>query len=345
MRIDTAPLLDAIERYIAKADDELEETLTAEGYPGAKKAVEMAGRLEEAVDGALEADSVSFLERVQKALSVEAFVSDEWPEIKSAEDLQEALRVIFRGKFDEMMHSFVYEWMLAEQPVLAGIDEEITKPAEMFIKGWSDELARIMHLNTKDTMERLLLKAQDKGWSIDELSEAIGDSGIRNHGYRSRRVALTETLRVESYAQQETMTQNPLAYKKRWKHVMSEHPRENHMAMDGTEVFKRDMFELKGKNGGTYRVMCPRDTSLPVEETANCHCLMETIENEDAIGMTKKQKISARQKYMAEVNAEYDAWEKKFKDDYGIEKPSDDPSVTWEIYNSYYEAYRKGEIA
>lgn len=38
-------------------------------------------------------------------------------------------------------------------------------------------------------------------------------------------------------------------------------------------------------------------------------------------------------------------WEKKFKEDTGIEEPRDDPSVTWKIYNSYYEAYRKGEIA
>ena len=48
---------------------------------------------------------------------------------------------------------------------------------------------------------------------------------------------------------------------------------------------------------------------------------------------------------MDEVNAEYDAWEQKFREDNGIEEPRDDPSVTWEVYNSYYEAYRKGEIA
>ncbi len=244
-----------------------------------------------------------------------------------------------------MFREFTYQWVLAEDPVLATEVEEITKPAEAFIQGWSGELARIMNLNTKDAMERLLLKAQEKKWSIDELSEAIGNSGIREHGYRSRRVALTESLRVESYAQQESMIQNPLAYKKKWKHVMSAHPRENHMAMDGQEVFKREMFTLTGKNGATYMVLCPRDTSLPVEETANCHCLMETIADENALGMTAEERAAARKKYMDEVNAEYDAWEKKFKEDTGIEEPRDDPSVTWKIYNSYYEAYRKGEIA
>lgn len=293
----------------------------------------------------LDVDSLEFLEKIEEATGVTDFITDIWPGIKGADDLEKALREIFRKQFDDMFREFTYQWVLAEDPVLATEVEEITKPAEAFIQGWSGELARIMNLNTKDAMERLLLKAQEKKWSIDELSEAIGNSGIREHGYRSRRVALTESLRVESYAQQESMIQNPLAYKKKWKHVMSAHPRENHMAMDGQEVFKREMFTLTGKNGATYMVLCPRDTSLPVEETANCHCLMETIADENALGMTAEERVAARKKYMDEVNAEYDAWEKKFKEDTGIEEPRDDPSVTWKIYNSYYEAYRKGEIA
>ena len=66
-----------------------------------------------------------------------------------------------------MFREFTYQWVLAEDPVLATEVEEITKPAEAFIQGWSGELARIMNLNTKDAMERLLLKAQEKKWSID----------------------------------------------------------------------------------------------------------------------------------------------------------------------------------
>ena len=115
--------------------------------------------------------------------------------------------------------------------------------------------------------------------------------------------------------------------------------------MDEQEVYKRDFFELTGKDGSTYFVLCPRDTNLPASETVNCHCLMETIEDENALGMGKDEMASLRKQYMDEVNAEYDAWEKKSKEDNGIEEPRDDPSVTWEVYNSYYEAYRKGEIA
>lgn len=345
MNFDVSPLMSAIDRYIAKADDDLEETLSAEGYVAAGEAVKAVGKMEEAIDNALEEDADEFLKRIEESTGVENFISDIWPGMKDADDLRDALYKIFRQQFDDMLRSFIYEWILAEDPELAEVVEEITRPAEDFIKGWSGELARIMNLNTKDTMERLLLKAQEEAWSIDELSEAIGNSGIRNHGYRSRRVALTEMLRVESYAQQESMVQNPLAYKKKWRHVMSANPRENHMAISGQEVFKREMFTLTGADGATYYPLCPRDTSLPASESINCHCIMETIVNENALGMTADERKAAREKYMDEVNAEYDAWEKKFKEDYGIEEPRDDPSVTWEIYNSYYEAYRRGEIA
>lgn len=176
-----------------------------------------------------------------------------------------------------------------------------------------------------------------KDIGVSDMAERLGN----NRSY----ISSVLNGRVVSPPIRKRMIQNPLAYKKKWKHVMSAHPRENHMAMDGQEVFKREMFTLTGKNGATYMVLCPRDTSLPVEETANCHCLMETIADENALGMTAEERAAARKKYMDEVNAEYDAWEKKFKEDTGIEEPRDDPSVTWKIYNSYYEAYRKGEIA
>lgn len=342
MKLETGALIDAIDRYIAKADNDLEEQLSAEGYVGAKKAIELANELEEAIDNVLEKDSLAFLDLVKSETDVKTLIKDAWPSFQTSEELKSALYEVFREIFNNMLRSFTCEWMLAENPVLAMVDEEITRPAEDFIIGWSDELARIMHLNTKDMMEKLLLKAQENEWSIDELAKAIGDSGIRNHGYRSRTVALTEMLRVESYAQQEAMIQNPLAYKKKWKHVMSANPRENHMAMDEEEVFKRDMFALTGRDGGTYYVMCPRDTSLPASETINCHCLMETVANEKAIPLTDEEMVSIRRKYMDEVNAEYEEWEQKFKDDYGIEKPRDNPSVTWEMYNSYYEEYRRG---
>lgn len=94
---------------------------------------------------------MEFLEKIEAATGVTDFITDIWPGIKDADDLEKALREIFRKQFDDMFREFTYQWVLAEDPVLATEVEEITKPAEAFIQGWSGELARIMNLNTKDS--------------------------------------------------------------------------------------------------------------------------------------------------------------------------------------------------
>ena len=60
--------------------------------------------------------------------------------------------------------------------------------------------------------------------------------------------------------------------------------------------------------------------------------------------MSLDERVSLREKYMSEVNAEYDAFEQKFNEEHGIEEMRDDPSITWNMYNAYYEAWRNGEI-
>lgn len=345
MKIDVSPLMNAIDRYIAKADEDLEETLSAEGYVAAEVAVKAVGEMEEAVTDVLTADADYFLEKIQAATGVDDFVEKVWPGLKDADDLTEALREIFFKKYEELFSQFTFEWMISQNPSRVIPDDgRITKPAEDFIRGWSGELARLMKLSTRDQMERILLKAQENSWTIDQVSDAIAESGIRECGYRSRRVALTEVLRVESYSQQESMIQDPLVYAKKWRHVMSAHPRENHQAIDGQEVFKRETFTLTGRDGNVYHPLCPRDTGLPAAETVNCHCIMDTVKDSSALGIDDKEWKELRDKYMDEVDAEYEAWEEKFKKDYGIENPRDDPSITWEVYNSYYEAYKKGEL-
>lgn len=148
---------------------------------------------------------------------------------------------------------------------------------------------------------------------------------------------------MEEYAHQEARIQNPSCYKKEWVHTGAAHPRENHVAINGQQVFKREPFTLTGRNGGTYYPMCPRDTSLPAEESITA-CTTKDVVDQEILGMSLEDRVALREKYMNEVNAEYDAWEQKFNEEHGIEELRDDPSITWDIYNSYYEACRNGEI-
>ena len=345
MKLNVTPLLEAIEQYIAKADNDLEDQLNEEGDVEAGVAVSHMGAIEDGVTAAVENNVDEVLARLQSASGVDDFIENVWPEISNSDEMEKALYDLFYQQFDELLRRFTKQWIISADAELGEVvDDRITRSAEAFIKGWSQQLADIMHLNTKDGIEKILLDAQEQNQTIDEVAQAIADSGIRECGYRSRRVAVTEVLRVEEYAHQEARIQNPSCYKKEWVHTGAAHPRENHVAINGQQVFKREPFTLTGRNGGTYYPMCPRDTSLPAEESINCHCTTKDIVDQEILGMSLEDRMALREKYMNEVNAEYDAWEQKFNEEHGIEELRDDPSITWDIYNSYYEACRNGEI-
>lgn len=313
MKIDVSPLMTAIEKYIAKEDQELKEQLDEDGYVDAAVAVTSIQEIGEAIAESTQQYVDEVLKRLQDTEELEAFIEDIWPEISSAEDLTQALHDIFYQKFDELMHQFTMSWILAKDPELgAAIDDDrITKPAEEFIKGWSGRLANLMHLSTNRQIENILLEAQEKSLSIGEVAQAITDSGIREFGYKSLRVARTEVLRVEEYAHQEARVQNPSCYKKMWVHTgRAKDPRKNHEKMNGTTVFKRERFELTGKDGKTYYPMCPRDTELPAAESINCFCRTEDIVDDKVLGMTLEERLALRKKCMDEVDAE---WEGKMK--------------------------------
>lgn len=116
MQLDTKPLIDAINRLIEKADDDLKDSLEAEGYVAASELVKNINKLEDAIDDVLDADSLEFLEKIEAATGVTDFITDIWPGIKDADDLEKALREIFRKQFDDMFREFTYQWVLVEDP-------------------------------------------------------------------------------------------------------------------------------------------------------------------------------------------------------------------------------------
>lgn len=326
-------LIDAIDRYIMKADEDLEEQLEAEGYVSTDVAVATINAIEDEVTEVLNDNCDDVLARLQEATGLDNFIDDVWPTIKDEDDLEKSLIEILHDKFEDLLKTCVQQFLIDADEEL-GIDDRLTKPAQHFIENWSEQLAEIMHLNTNEQIEKILLDSQKKAMSITEVADAIADSAIRTPGYRSRRVAVTEVLRVESYSQLEYMRQDPSVEEKEWVHT-GQHknkPRENHVAINGQRVKKDQPFTLVGADGVTYSPMCPRDTCLPASESAHCHCIMRPVRSEKKMGMTVEERRLLRQKYMDEVDAEYDAREAQFEADHG-----DDPDVSWETYNSYFE--------
>lgn len=308
MRLEVAPLMEAIEKYIAKANDDLKSTLEEEGFAAAGTAARAINEIEDEVADALNQNTDMVVNALSGAESIEEFLSSTWGELTDQSQLKEALREIFHRQFMGLVEEFTYNWLIDASHEMAEIFTEspaISAPTYDFISSWSRELSEMMRLTTDNMMEKILRTASDEQLSIEQVTTLIEESGIREPGYRARRVATTEVLRLESYSQIESMQQNPLAYKKRWIHRISENPRENHMAIHGQEVFKREPFTLIGRDGVTYYPQCPRDTSLPASESVNCHCTMETVADDSAIGMSKDELAELRERALDEVNAEW----------------------------------------
>lgn len=309
MRLNVLPLMDAIEVYIRKANDDLEQTLADEGYTAPEEAVAAINRIEDSVAAVYDEQIGELLKQIEDATGVENFADEVWPGIRDESDLRNALRDIFCSEFTDLLGTFTTNWMLDAAPDLA-IDNRITKPALQFVKDWSEELANLMQLSSNEQIENILEEAVSSHLSVQEVSRLISDSGIRAAGYQSRRTAITEVLRTESYSQLEYMRQDPAVEKKGWFHTGAHknEPRPNHVAMSGQQVPVEEPFELIGRDGARYYPMCPRDTCLPASESINCHCIMKSVRNKSVLGMSAEERREMRQKYMDEVDAE---WEEK----------------------------------
>lgn len=308
MCIDCGPLLDAIERYILKADEDLESQLEDEGYEHSKETVESISDIEEQIASALQDETDEFLDAIKGAMTMEAFAKEVWPKVKDSDNLADALREIFDKQFSSLVPKYADYYINRADPALHV--DEVSERTLAWIKTWSQQLGDIMKLNSHEEIERLLTASLEKGITVQEFAKSILDSGIRDEYYKARRAAITEVLRAHSVAQHEAMMQNAGCKEKEWVHTGAHKnkPRKNHQAMNGQRVAKDAPFELEGIKGGTYHPMYPRDTSLPPEESINCHCLAREVPDPAILGLSPEERKKLQQEALAQMN---DDWEKE----------------------------------
>ena len=303
---DCKRLLDAIERYIAKADDDLEEILAEEGFAEPGLTVARISQIEEAVAEALEQETELFITSAETAIDVQEFADRIWPGVQLDDDLAEKLTTIFTEQLNEFLPQLI-------EPYLQQTDKDLTltsvsKKTTAWVSEWSEELGSMMKLTSHTEIENILAKNLKDGNGIQDFISDIQNSGIREERYRARRAAVTESLRAHSVAQEESIQQSPAVEDTEWVHTGSfrNDPRPNHQAMSGQIVPKNEPFTLVGADGGTYYPQYPRDPILPASESVNCHCIHRGIVSEKILGLS----IEERRRLQAEAIAEMDAaWE------------------------------------
>lgn len=300
-------LIDAIGRYIEKADEDLSKTLARAGFARAKASVGSVSYLEDELAEILNDQTGELAEEILAAGSLEAASEVAEKFFDEGEDgsrLTEVLQRFYEENVPELSTAYIQE---AEADMVVS---QIRKRTVSWIKSWSGELAGHMQLTSKGQIERLISNALANGESVEDLKRQLIVEGVRNEEYRARATSLTEMLRAHSVAREEAIQQSPATDRKKWLHSGRHKitPRENHVAMNGQIVPKAKPFVLNGRDGSAYSPMFPRDPCLPAEESINCHCTHVPVVNDEVLGMSLEERQRLQQQIIDEDDGE---WEKE----------------------------------
>lgn len=308
MCMNCAPLIKAIDAYIAKADGDLADALGKEGYAKPKKTLKYAQDIEDGVAEALVEETDYFIAEAEKAVDLETFAKDVWPKVKLKDELKGKLAAVFKENLEKFMPEFIGYYIKQTDKDLKL--SQVSKRTTAWVKSWSEELGEIMKLNSHKEIERILEKGLKDGSSIATFTREILDSGMRGEYYKARRVAVTEVLTAHRAAQQEAFMQSPAVSEKMWRHTgeYRNEPRQNHVDMDGQRVPVGEPFELIGADGGTYNPMYPGDPILPPEERINCHCIEQPVVSEEILGLPLEERQRLQQEAIDDMD---DEWEKE----------------------------------
>lgn len=307
MNFDFDPLIKALDGFIAKADDDLKDQLADEGFVDADGTVESENSFEDKLTQILENEQDAIIGILKDSDSIEDAVQKILDRLSEDATVRDAMEAVFGEEMSSAVEKLAssYLEMLDSELSIDIMSDRTTD----WIKSWSSDLADLMHLSTKDGLESTLNTALKDGKSIEKVTSELMDwYGFSRE--RARKTAITEMLTAHSAAANEAFKQSPSVEKKRWRHTgaYKNHPRQNHVAMDGVEVLKGEHFELVGADGNTYYPDYPRDPVLPASERVNCHCLLQAVVSNDILGLSAEEKKKLQEQAIADDN---DDWEKE----------------------------------
>lgn len=307
-------IVDAIDRYLAKADDDLKKTLKEEGYAEPKETVAAVNALEEKIANVLHEQTDSLLETLQEAENDGADMEELQRRITAlleADEIAAGIDIVSADMYENNVPRLASVYMEETDGEL--VVETIRERTSSWIRSWSQRLGELTRITTHEQISNLIENTISEGLSIADLTRKIQEGGWRNEYYQARRFALTETLRAHSVAHEEAIQQSPACDDKEWRHTggAKNKPRPNHVAMDGQIVPKSEPFVLVGRDGVTYYPMYPRDSILPASESVNCHCIHRGIPNKNVLGLSLDERKALQQKYIENDN---EAWQQELND-------------------------------
>lgn len=331
-------IIGAIDQYLAKADDDLADSLADEGYAEAEDTVDAINAMQDEVAETLQNQTDDFVTALETATgSGWAEAQRAVSEMMAGDDIENQVENVAADMLQTQIPKLATIYMQETDGEL--VVDIIRQRTQSWITSWSQRLGALMKINTHQQISDIIQSTIDKGESIEKLTRKIMDGGWRNEHYQARRVAVTEVLRAHSVAREEAIQQSPSTDRKEWRHTGAHKnkPRPNHVDMDGQIVPKDKPFELQGRDGVVYHPMYPRDPILPASETVNCHCIHRGVAADDALGMSLEERRQLQQKYIDEDDG---AWKKEL-DEQNRAKAGITP---YSVFESFKEKPREKQI-
>lgn len=235
---------------------------------------------------------------VEKGIKIKDIINFVTGSLFGADTFAKSLSKAARKFLDYTMKDMTTAFMNAIDPDIQF--NIFSKRTTNWINSWSDELGKIMKINSHKAVERVLNEGLEKGKGIREIARELQKLPEFDRK-RARRTAQTETLAACSASQLESYRQSPAVTGKKWRHsgARKNDPRENHVEYDGTTVPVEDEFELP-KSG--ERCMFPRDSSLSAKERVNCKCVMSPVVDNNILGLSEEEKQKIREETLKELN-------------------------------------------
>ncbi|QWG87346.1 phage minor head protein [Bacillus mycoides] len=233
---------------------------------------------------------------VEKGIKIKDIIDFVTGSLFGADTFAKSLSKAARKFLDYTMKDMTKAFMDAIDPDIQF--NIFSKRTIKWIDSWSDELGKIMKINSHKAVERILNDGLEKGKGIKEIARELAKLPEFDRK-RAKTTAQTEVLAACSASQFESYRQSPAVTGKKWRHsgAKNNQPRDNHVAYDGTTVPVEEEFEIPGSG---ERCMFPRDSSLSGKERINCHCVLSPVVDNSILGLSEEEKEKIRAEVLSE---------------------------------------------
>ena len=174
-------IVTAIDRYIAKKDEDLKKTLKAEGYTNPDGTVDAINNLEETVAGILadqQQDLLNTLKEAEEAGDTGEQLKKRIDTMLENDSIQDDVTDAAVSMYDDTVEPLATEYIQEVEPDMQV--ESLRKRTASWFETWGTTLGELMRLSTHDQITRLIHSAVDDGKDIPWLTRQIMSGGWRN---------------------------------------------------------------------------------------------------------------------------------------------------------------------